>query len=161
MPDHAGFGISLSTIHRTQMWISARFVIEYTPRSLRKNVRLHSMPLVVLHLFWASFSPPTCHGLWTLTTHALNLHYHKTRERKEQLDCIANINLQKRHARQAVETLTSNNLSESVILHCTNLQNRYYQSSSVSRPFLLYILGLTEKLNYRTEVLWWFHCSIM
>lgn len=161
MPDHAVLGISLSTMHRTQMWISARFVTEYMPRSLSKNARLHSTPLVVLHLFWASFIPPACHRLWTLTTHALHLHNPINMGEKRAARLRSKHWFKERCARQAVGTLIYNKLSELVILLCTNLQNRYYKSSLVSRHFLLYILGLTEKLNYWREVLWWFHCSIM
>lgn len=72
VPEHAVLGIPLSTAHRTQMWISARFVTEHTPRQLSKNVRLHSTPLVVLHLF-QSFSSADRPGLRVLTTHALHL----------------------------------------------------------------------------------------
>lgn len=132
------------------MWISARFLTEYMPRSLSKNARLHSTPLVVLHLFWACFSQPSCRRLWTLTTHALHLHNPINTGEKRAARLSSKHWFKERYAQQAVGTLISNELSELVILHCTNLQNRYYKSRLVSRYFLLYILGLP---GWETELL--------
>lgn len=148
MPDHAVLGISLSTMHRTQMWISAQFVTEYMPRSLSKNVRLHSMPLVVLHLFEQALVHPPAIGCehWP---RMLCIYTIPQTQEKEQLECVANIDLRKGVSDRQWGHI-SNKLSELLILQCTNLENRYCKSRLLSRRFLLYILGLP---NWETELL--------
>lgn len=123
------------------MWGSAHFVTQYMPRPWSKNVRLHRIPLDVLHLFWASFSPAACHRLGTLSTHALHSHHPVNMAEKRAAGLPSKCWFKARWARQAVGTLVSYMLSETEILHCTNSRG-VTSHIQMSRNFSLYILGL-------------------
>lgn len=123
--------------------VSAHFVTEYMPRALSKNVRLPRTPLDVLHLFWASFSPPACQRLGTLTTHALHLHHPVNRGEKRAARLQSKYWFKARCSREAVGALLPYKSSEIVILHCTNSRG-VTSHIQVNRNFSLYTLRLSH-----------------
>lgn len=145
-PEHAVLGIPLSTTHRTQMWISARFVTERTPRQLSKNVRLCSTPLVVLHLLQGALvhQPPRA----TSADHACSASAECRKHGKEKSSWTAQQTLTQGKACQAGSGHTHFQLCR-IQSSCTVGAHKVLQVKlSKQALFTLHMDYLTAKLNH-------------